>query len=115
MEVTYPKPQCELSPNGAHHFIKVSGFWRCAHCKAAMWLPTDFVGAQEFSSNVRKLGVEPAYRKLLRYRPQIRRMLVLIEEARQADKELEITQEDEAAVVREGRNLRKGLTEPILT
>ena len=81
MEVAYPKypdPHCKLSPSGAHHYIKAGGYWICAYCGAALWLPTDFTELWRFGNSIKKHGADIAYAKLLKNRPAIREALLTL-------------------------------------
>ena len=76
MEITYPEPVCGLSPSHAHYFTQTTdGIWVCGYCSAAMWLPRNWDEAWDFARNIKRLGRDKAYRKLLQHRPEVRRML----------------------------------------
>ena len=96
MEVAYPKypdTHCELSPNGAHHYVKAGGYWICAYCGAGLWLPADFSELQRFGKSIEKYGADEAYRRLLKHRPEIREALLTLEKINQQEGDLPIKEE----------------------
>lgn len=103
----YPDRRCEDSPNRAHWFVPVTGtVWRCEYCWVSLWLPSNWEDCVIFSNNIRRFGLDEAYRRHLQLRPEVVRILNKLEDIRLLRKMLPEKQLliAIAAVVKEGGN-----------
>lgn len=83
IEILFPEPRCEGSPNHAHFFTQVtSSIWRCRHCWHSKWLPNSWEECDAFGNSIRRFGLDGAYKYHLRNKPMIRQILRKLEEIR---------------------------------
>lgn len=85
-DIIYPGYKCSCSPTGTHWFIPVApSIWRCKFCGAVKWLPIDWEESCKFSASVKRLGVEEAYKRALRYKPDVRKQLLRLQKNEDGD------------------------------
>jgi len=83
MELEYPESYCKLSPVKAHRYLKLVGnIWRCHYCWRAVWLPANWDDAIDFSNQIRRRGLDRAYKMMLSDKPDIMQLLDKLEKIR---------------------------------
>ena len=83
MDINYPESYCKYSPGKAHYYRILTGdIWRCIYCWTAKWIPPDWTKCLQFSNDIRKIGLQKAYKKWLLARPKTTRLLEKLEEIR---------------------------------
>jgi hypothetical protein len=79
--------ECDESPNRAHYLTQVGFVFRgyvmlCEHCLRVEWLPGLYREAELLSKDVRYLGAQAAYTRLLSRKSLLRKLLATVMDMR---------------------------------